>query len=339
MRRGLSGPLLILVLSPALLTHPACAQKRSTLTGKMRGLPRHGVAPTSAPAANRPAEAAAGTEVSVPGTRSHRQIDVTAQTEWQPTFEEGSRALVGHRAEEGIRLLKKAGSHGHVQSILLLGGCYWRSDYVKPDYPEALRWYQMAADLGNIAGMFGVASVLLEEGTPEGRERARQNYQEILKIASDGSADQARARTALWEIDHPGEAIPSSTPAPPEVHSSTWPVGTTFTGWNREGFKLIGFDPATGEYTFLRRKPRLNAYGFYVEQFSVGRYTALPTITPGGDPFCENCGGSGYIWKGGDFRWGTGSPDGNSSNGVIGWSSGSKERREEYCSVCGGDGI
>lgn len=340
MRRGCLASLLILVLSPVVLTHPACAEKRSSITGKKRGLPRHGSPSTSAPAADHPAEAALDTQAPAPATSApHRQIDVQAQTEWQPCFEEGSKALVSHRPEGGIQLLRKSAGHGHVRSIVLLGNIYWRSDYTKPDHAEALRWFQMAADLGSIDGLFGIGNIMRESSTPESRERARQTYKQILQVAPEGSADQARARTTLYEIEHPGEEIPSSTPAPPTVHSSIWPVGTTFTGGNKEGYKLIGFDAATGEYTFLRRKPRLNAYGFYVEQFTAGRYSAIPLMTPGGDPFCENCGGSGYVWTGGDLRWGTGSPDGNSSNGVIGWSTGSKERREEYCTVCGADGI
>jgi TPR repeat protein len=109
---------------------------------------------------------------------------------WWETLTDAERALEGPRPAKGLRILRRLATHGNVEAQYRLGltfeyGQSGEKEQIKPNFPEAARWYKQAADNGHHEARDKLWQVYLHQGHVDEEQALR-----YLLIAAKKGRDQ-----------------------------------------------------------------------------------------------------------------------------------------------------
>lgn len=117
-------------------------------------------------------------------------------------YQKGEAAFANRDYDEAMRWYRMAADQGDVNAELAIGGLYYFGEGVTLDYAAAMRWYRMAADHGSAAAEYAVGSIY-EHG-----QSVVQDYGEALRWYRMAAAQNyARAEVNIGNLFLSGEGV------------------------------------------------------------------------------------------------------------------------------------
>jgi TPR repeat protein len=92
--------------------------------------------------------------------------------------------------QSAYKYIKASHGFGNAYACALIGSCYETGIILKKDIAEALKYYQQSADLGNPAGLYGLAGYYIKSGTKffkssENKQKDNNMAIQLYKQSSD----------------------------------------------------------------------------------------------------------------------------------------------------------
>lgn len=147
----------------------------------------------------RAARAALSGQASGGGTQGQRSLPSLPASE---AYRKGEAAFANRDYDEAMRWYRMAADQGDVNAELSIGGLYYFGEGVTLDYAEAMRWYRMAADHGSAPAQYAVGSIY-EHG-----QSVVQDYGEALRWYRMAAAQgNTRAEVNLGNLYLSGQGV------------------------------------------------------------------------------------------------------------------------------------
>lgn len=113
-----------------------------------------------------------------------------------------------------LDLLRAKAEGGDVMSMLMLGGMYWQGGrFADPNREEAVRWFRMAADKGDVRASYILGEAYREAGQ---QDKAREAFGKAYSVYSDRvNADANDLEALYWQgyMELKGEGTAANTSA------------------------------------------------------------------------------------------------------------------------------
>lgn len=99
-----------------------------------------------------------------------------------------------------LELLRAKAESGDIMSMLQLGGMYWQGGrFADPDREEAVRWFRLAADKGDVRASYILGEAYRESGQ---QDKARDAFSKAYQVYADRVAANPQDLEALYWQGH-----------------------------------------------------------------------------------------------------------------------------------------